>query len=300
MGPSPHRVQEPSPTWRYGPGKDHGVPNKDALGILLRTNLLLIPILPQYGAADRQPDNRTDGGFWSSVCLCNQGSFQLSLELLAKSHHHRVSAGAGGALPPLFLVHSQLLGTEEEKGSSRKQQCCWHLLVTEKQEQKNKTAKAGARQEQSKDGLSSPGEGRAVGCQRCMTPAQQQEWVHEEGSAEDRLAISASAHCHNSHCSVASQAPSPLHPGGSSALIFPPASQLPGLRNRLEIQSQLQKAAAISWKEGPSLESGKSTQEPPGHMPEGTCGHHLLLWDGLIFSHDIVPVTLMTEGDVRK
>lgn len=73
---------------------------------------------------------------------------------------------------------------------------------------------------------------------------------------------------------AAPQAPSLFHPA-----VIPPASQLPVLRNRLETRSQLRKAAAISWKEAPSLESGGSMLGPPGCVPEGTCGHrHLLLW----------------------
>lgn len=40
---------------------------------------------------------------------------------------------------------------------------------------------------------------------------------------------------------------------------------------------------------------------PPGHLPEGTCGHrHLLLPDGLILPRGTIPVTLTTGGDVRK
>lgn len=59
----------------------------------------------------------------SSPCLCTPGSLQLSLELLAKPQGQKVSAGAGGALPPRVLLHSQLVGMEEdEEGSHGKQQ----------------------------------------------------------------------------------------------------------------------------------------------------------------------------------
>lgn len=75
----------------------------------------------------------------SSPCLCTPGSLQLSLELLAKPQGQKMSAGAGGALPPRVLLHSQLLGTEEdEEGSHGKEQGCWYLLVTEEQNTQNR------------------------------------------------------------------------------------------------------------------------------------------------------------------
>lgn len=94
--------------------------------------------------------------------------------------------------------------------------------------------------------------------------------------AGDRLAMS---HC----CSSSGH---PFFP-------LPPASQLLVLRNRLETQPQLRKAAAISWKENPSLERGCE--------PEGSCGHqHLLLWAGLILPREVTAATQPSEGDFKK
>lgn len=115
-----------------------------------------------------------------SACLCSPGSLQLSLEPLTKPSGKKLSAGAGGALPPRVLLHSQLVGTEE--GSHGKRQGYWHLLVKEKQKQKARQPKQGAGREQSNAGLSSPNEGKAMGCRRCTTPPQWQWMGVRKGS----------------------------------------------------------------------------------------------------------------------
>lgn len=85
-------------------------------------------------------------------------------------------------------------------------------------------------------------------------------------------------------------------PGLLSQLFIHPASQLPVLRNRLEMWSQLRKAAAISWKEAPSLESGESALGLPGQRPEGTCGQqHGLLQGWLILLAIGTPLSPVTE-----
>lgn len=77
----------------------------------------------------------------NSPCLCTPGSLQLSLDLLAKPQSQKMSAGAGGALPPWVLLHSQLVGTEEDEegspmGSNRAVGTCLS--------RKSKTAKTGS------------------------------------------------------------------------------------------------------------------------------------------------------------
>lgn len=51
------------------------------------------------------------------------------------------------------------------------------------------------------------------------------------------------------------------------------------------MHSQLRKAAAISWKEAPSLESGGSAS------PEGTCGPRCCSGDGPVLPHGVTSVT---------
>lgn len=143
-------VQEPSPTWGHVPRRNHGAPSRDALGTLLGTNPLLIPISPQSRGrggrqAPRQQDCQTEAFFVSSACLCSPGSLQLSLKLLAKPQSQRVSAGAEGALPPRVWLHSQLVGTEEEEeGSHGKQQGLLTPACHKKTKAKSKTARAGS------------------------------------------------------------------------------------------------------------------------------------------------------------
>lgn len=93
----------------------------------------------------------------SSPCLCTPGSLQLSLELLAKPQGQKVSAGAGGALPPQLLLHSQVVGT----GRMRRAAMGGSRAVTEEQ-----NSNSGSQEEQSKTGCWGPGGKKAVGCQR--------------------------------------------------------------------------------------------------------------------------------------
>lgn len=65
---------------------------------------------------------RLTGRAFCEECLSfTLESLQLSLELLVKPQGQKVSAGAGGALPPQVLLHSQLLRTEEEEEGSHGQ-----------------------------------------------------------------------------------------------------------------------------------------------------------------------------------
>ena len=119
--------------------------------------------------------------------------------------------------------------------------------------------------------------------------------------AGDWLTISPGAHCHNSHyCS----SPSTLSISPSQVFCPPYSSCLPAARPQKQAGNAVPAPKSCchllergsfpgEWRE--HARSRRDTSQR-GPAATGTC----CSGDGLILPRDIIPVTLMTEGDVRK